>query len=436
MALANFQRISFDEANPSLVGAERGQKFMTNAMNLPLDIQQKLLANQLAQVQSQYAPQTAQAKLQQLNLRNRGLDLTNQKSEQLLPLQREIAEAQMHYQQAQANKMNYLANHPGFMGGPEAKNLEGLRQMGLLDSNYRPINVGNSQQQPSVQIPYKFQNDQSMSTQEQQAQSPLGGLVESILKKPQTDLQYKEALIKSINQNLSDKAYRLMPAAEKSYSIAQARGFGYTGEEASKLFSQGKDLSWMASQKGYDPQNTSDWPVARSAPTSATQTRIQRANSTLAGLDSVQEDITDAYSKYAARFKGVSPSLIKDMVFGMNKDDQAKAFAAYALHPEYMALRINAQGGNVGEGAIDRMSQSAYSTLNTLGLSPDSEVYKKSQQIMNDWIRRMNKAENKAIYGQMSFGEDEKKSSQNGPTKPIKGGGVAQLINGKWIRIQ
>lgn len=59
----DFQRISFDEANPMLVGAERGMKLGQSAIMFPQDLQQKILANQIAQVQAKYAEPNAQASL-------------------------------------------------------------------------------------------------------------------------------------------------------------------------------------------------------------------------------------------------------------------------------------------------------------------------------------------------------------------------------------
>jgi hypothetical protein len=66
----DFQRISFDEANPMLVGMERGQKLGQSAMMFPQDMQAKILANQIAAVQAKYAePMAGQAltKAQQEN---------------------------------------------------------------------------------------------------------------------------------------------------------------------------------------------------------------------------------------------------------------------------------------------------------------------------------------------------------------------------------
>ncbi len=51
----DFQRITFDEANPMLVGMERGQKLSQSAMMFPQDLKAKMLANQIAQAQAKYA---------------------------------------------------------------------------------------------------------------------------------------------------------------------------------------------------------------------------------------------------------------------------------------------------------------------------------------------------------------------------------------------
>lgn len=66
----DFQRISFNEANPALVGAERGQALMQNFMQFPQDLQSKILANQIAAVQAQYAKPMAEGNLTKLNQEN------------------------------------------------------------------------------------------------------------------------------------------------------------------------------------------------------------------------------------------------------------------------------------------------------------------------------------------------------------------------------
>jgi hypothetical protein len=469
----DFQRISFDEANPWLQGMERGQKLTQNFMQFPQDLQAKILANQIAKVQAQYAEPMAKeglTKAQQENIWNpkvwqseiglRGAQ-AGKLGKETQWYDKEAASrigaqaAQAAHAQEEANKIKYMLQHPGFMGGDTTKSIEALRQMGLVNSNYQPsqqpqMNQQQPQQQPNssggfTPITGNTQAEQyaqaqqianAVTKQQQNMNLPqdqishqpnmmpdltgnsatpgfnINGLVQALINKPMSDLQYKQTLTNVMQQNLAGKAFTSMPSVEKEYAISQARAFGYTGEQASRLFNQGYDLASMAKSKGYDADNPSSWPMARGAPTAAIQTRIQRANSTLAALDSVEPAITAAYQPYAQRFNNVSPSLIKDMLTGENPDQQAEAFAAYALYPEISALRINAMGGNVGEGAIQHIADAAYSRLHTLGLSPNAYVYGKAQKRVGELIRQMNKAENSAIYSQTNRSYEEDDRSQ------------------------
>lgn len=445
----DFQRIGFDEANPWLQGAARGQKLMQSGMMFPQDLQSKILANQIAQVQAKYIEPITQAELQKSQLLNKwyGKDMASQL---------DLRSAQSKNLGAEAQKTNYLLQHPGFMGGDETKSLEALKQMGLIGNNYQPTgNISPQQQNSSTLGSYtpipggntqqKYAQAQDIAnaivkqqqnmgipasqTMSQLSPSPMpdlsgnqatagfnvNGLVQALINKPMTDLQYKQTLTRVMQQNLAGKSYNSMPSVEKEYAIAQARSFGYTGEQASRMFNQGYDLASMAQAKGYDGSNPSNWPIARGAPTTAIQTRIQRANSTLAALDAVEPTLSSAYSLYMPRFHGVAPGLIKDMMTGENPDQQADAFAAYALYPEMQALRINAQGGNIGEGAIQHMADASFARLNTLGLSPNGLVYQKTMKRVGELISKMNRAENAAIYkqGNDQFEQDDKENAIN-----------------------
>lgn len=484
----DFGRISYDEANPLFHGIEQGQKLTQGFMMFPQDMQAKILANQIAQVQAKYAEPMAQGNLTKLNQEN-------QYNPRIWESEIGLRGAQATNLGAETRKTNYMLEHPGFMGGDETKSLEALRQMGLVGANYQQQNQSQQQQQqppmpqqqqqgqpggfsmpnpmqpqgqgqpagqpqmggftpmPGNQQAQQMAQQQQVQQQQQQAhaaqlsnaitqavqrqqqamsipQSQLQGgggtpsgqgfdvnsLVQALIQKPMTDLQYKQTLTKVLQQNLAGKAYNSMPMVEKEYSLSQARGFGYTGEEASKLLNQGYDLRSMAQAKGYNPEDPTSWPTARGAPTTAIQTRIQRANSTLAALNAVDPEISAAYAKYSPRFANVSPALIKDMLSGENPDAQADALASYALYPEISALRINAMGGNVGEGAIQHIADAAFARINTLGISPNSFVYQKVQKRVMSLISKMNHAENAAVYGQrnQSFEDDDRNAAGGG----------------------
>lgn len=106
----DFQRISFNEANPSLVGAERGQKLMQNFMQFPQDLRAKILANQIAQVQAKYAEPMAQGNLTKLNLENEWAPKLNQATIGLQGAQSGLAGAQTKNVNAEA-EMNNLKLH-------------------------------------------------------------------------------------------------------------------------------------------------------------------------------------------------------------------------------------------------------------------------------------------------------------------------------------
>ena len=55
-----FNRISFDEANPYITGLGKGQDLAQKFMMFPQDLQSKMLANQIAKVQAQYAKPMAE----------------------------------------------------------------------------------------------------------------------------------------------------------------------------------------------------------------------------------------------------------------------------------------------------------------------------------------------------------------------------------------
>lgn len=416
-----FPALTKEQTNPELAGFANGQDIIT-----------KLLAQRLSMLDAQ-----KQQKLMPFVEPNAKADLqTKELSNQWNP---QIWQSEIGLRGAESNKIKYLLDHPGFMGGDETKTLEALKQMGLLNNNYQQNMPGNQQQNnfsqqsraqqgqqlaQASQISEAVQNQQkAMNIPQSQLNtgqgSPSGqgfnvnSLVQALIQKPMTDLQYKNTLTQVMQQNLASKAYTSMPSIEKEYSISQARAFGYTGEQASKLFNEGYDLAALAKLKGYDADNPSSWPMARGAPTTAIQTRIQRANSTLAALEAIDPEISAAYATYSPRFANISPGLIKDMLTGENPDKQAEILAAYALYPELQALRINAQGGNVGEGAIAHMADASFARLNTLQLSPNSTVYQKVQKRIMNYMKKMNRAENSAIYAQrnQSYEDDDKANS-------------------------
>lgn len=122
----DIQRINFDEANPWLMGAQRGQQFMQSAAQFPQDLQAKMLANQIAQVQAQYAQPMAQQSLQAAILQNQWNPKIWQSEIGLRGAQSGLAGAQSGLAQSETGmnllKLNYLkqrvfGNQGGGMNG-------------------------------------------------------------------------------------------------------------------------------------------------------------------------------------------------------------------------------------------------------------------------------------------------------------------------------
>ena len=66
----DFQRISFDEANPVLKGLSTGQDMMQKFLKFPQDLQAQILANEIAKVNAKYAEPMAQGNLTKLTQEN------------------------------------------------------------------------------------------------------------------------------------------------------------------------------------------------------------------------------------------------------------------------------------------------------------------------------------------------------------------------------
>jgi hypothetical protein len=360
----------------------KGQKFGQNQQMFPEQMKEAQLLNSIKNIQAKYAEQNAIEALKKSQLENKWYEPDVRSQIGLRGAQTGEANARIPYINAQTDVERLKAQYPGLGSTGAVGNLAYAQYLS---------------QNPKIAQALKAQGGQG---EEQNQENGFSNPIQYLQESAQNDINYKKALTTSMQKNITSRPFERMPAADKAYALAQARGFGLTGEEASAFLQGGGTLRQLAESKGYKANDMTSWPMAQGAPTTAMQTRIQRANTTLAGLKAVEKDIKQAYSQYAPRFKGVSPALIKDMVKGENIDKQADIFSVLMVGPEVNALRINALGGNVGIGALKHMEDLAYQRLNTFGLSPDSDVYKKTLDKANRMIEKMNMAENKALYQQ------------------------------------
>ncbi len=101
----DFKRISFNEANPAMVGTERGQALMQHFLTLPQDLQHKILANQISQAKAKYAEPMAQQGLQEAILKNQYYG--------------PLSQSTMGLQGAEAAKTRFMTENPQYIS-PEA----------------------------------------------------------------------------------------------------------------------------------------------------------------------------------------------------------------------------------------------------------------------------------------------------------------------------
>lgn len=199
-----------------------------------------------------------------------------------------------------------------------------------------------------------------------------------------------------------------MPADFKRQYLAQSSSMGYDNNEAINAYQENKSIKDLAKERGFNPDKL---PIPKYPAEMATLNRIQRANMAYAAIQAVDKDVTEAIAPYSARFADVSPKLISEMIKEKNIPKASKALAGFIIQNELSALRLNASGANVGYYAIKDLTDKAYGTLKTLGISPHPALYRATQQEVGKLIGKMNAAENRSM-GKYLSENDEKEDYQ------------------------
>lgn len=372
-----FQILSPEQANPFLTGFSKGEdlyrQFIINK-NLPEQLQQQSkareLANSIASVQAQYAPQTTQADLDQKREQTQKMQLAR-----LNPLLGATGVA------GQIGSALWLQQHP------ELNNAINNKQQNL--GNDRQQNTGDDLQQNSALPINSLNNPNGFS-------SMPGTASDSILHNMQTAEQSRQSFSKYYDTRQKAYAYQQMPVDFKNQVIAQAQGLGYSPYEASQAFSNGKTVGDLAKSKGYDPNFPQFWPEPQYAPTGSTRSLNQKREQAGAELEVIGKKLSDWTAPYSSRFHGYSIKQVAEAMNGENKDSQAKYMAAMILSPEFSSIKIRALAGQVGIGAIKEISDKAMTDLKVLQPLVTPDVYKKANQYAMDVIEQSLQAANKA----------------------------------------
>jgi len=119
----SFPMLSFEQANPSLVGAKYGQEMAQSGLKFPLEQEARKLANAIAAVNAQYAEPLKMEELEKAQLYNQyyGPDIQSQIG--LRGAQAGLAGAQAGLAGTEAEKLRFLMKNPIYMN-PEAALLQ------------------------------------------------------------------------------------------------------------------------------------------------------------------------------------------------------------------------------------------------------------------------------------------------------------------------
>lgn len=229
----------------------------------------------------------------------------------------------------------------------------------------------------------------------EQSPSDLGGLLEGSIF---ANLEKTKLQNQAIQQRMSGQPFRSLPAAQKNQEIAQAKGFGYTGTEASKLFHDDYTLNDLAKAKGYGPDQ-STWPLAKYPPTMPILTQQQRANVAISGLKSIDPIMTEWMAPYAKKFGGHSLKLTAQMLSSSTATDRdiGRFLAARNMQLEKAGLRARGAGALAGQHVLEDLASGALGKSKVLEELMTPNRYKEAQEATDELIQMMNRAENRTV---------------------------------------
>jgi hypothetical protein len=467
-----FQPLSFQQANPLGAGMQQGSEIASNMFSNQL---KRLQAQQMG-IQNQVLPQSLQAQLQQLQTNNQYLPQT---------LQSDIGlkNAQAGLMGTEAGKNQFYLNNPALMLPGMAGQVAGaymlpgmmpqtspppvnINQQTAPQASGIPADIARPQQVPS-QMPANLPisngnyptlpggltpqqgnniaNQLNAATGTPAPQSTGNPLVDQMMRMMFLPQQKDMAQMQYYASRAS--AYNNLTPDQKNQVLAQANAFGYDQTQAGQLLQSGKTLTDLATDKGFDA-NQGAWPDPIYAPTSAGRSLINRRQSSLAELNTLGPQLTQALAPYSQRIANYSPSQIADAISGDNPDQQARFLAAKALMPEYSALRLKVMQGQVGIEAIKEVQNASMGNIKSFQSLVTPEVYTKANQYMDQWLNQATGAANKvSSTGRMPDAQTltNSLSGANAVGTPSQGGAPASItaslggknyvkINGSWYQ--
>lgn len=219
-------------------------------------------------------------------------------------------------------------------------------------------------------------------------------------------------------QTNNAKQFDSLPATAKLDLIAKGRGIGLTAENLRKEIVNGRSIEEIAEARGYDPTNI---PMDY-APTQSNITQFNNREFIGKETDYMNKYIKENTTEYARTLMDRSPKFVKDQLFGLNKDKQAKYLAARALSPELANLRVTFTGAKGTVAALNAMKEKSMMEMKIFRSLVSPEVYEKAQSEID---RVLQESFKRASAGKYT-------SSGASQTTKTYDGKKYVFINGSW----
>lgn len=213
-----------------------------------------------------------------------------------------------------------------------------------------------------------------------------------------SNVQKQNALAKYREAQTTGYTFNQMPPDTKRAAVAQLVGAGYSNDDAVRGLVGGKSVEGMMAEKGYtDP---SQYPNLQYAPQQTAIARQQIANTARAGMNAIDNDLTQALKKYAKTWNGTSLQLLKDSLSGKSDEEVGKAIGAGAMQIELSGLRGKTAGfQNMGVEMLREFRDSAKNHIDLSSLALTPAQYEAAQNFLNEEFNKIGEAENQAMFG-------------------------------------
>lgn len=388
----SFPMLSFEQANPSLVGAKYGQEMAQSGLKFPLEQEARRLANAIAAVNAQYAEPLKMEELEKAQLYNQyyGPDIESQMG--LRSAQAGLAGAQAGLAGTEAEKIRFLLKNPAYMN-PEAAMISYALQQQAPSGNAPQANASQTSAMPAIGtgigMPAIPPAGQQMPAQQAAGQPAITNTNTQAGAGPawapfNTPNPMANAIL---NKQFAGPAYQARmtqgwdwvhtPVDAQNYQIAQLAGAGIDPSSAVAQLSSGKKVGEILKENGFDPNNP---PEPDFLPTRGNIEKLKQRQAALKELNIINDFVQKGYGPYAQTVAGMSPLQIKDALLGLNKEQQEDFLAARILSSESSFLRLTVAQSPAGSNAVDEIMKRSMLDVEPLRPSVTSDVWMGAQK--------------------------------------------------------